>query len=66
MTQLTEGLDIYGLMKEIKAHPEMWEGLLVLGKGVNVTASSLIDDLHPIYSESQLRLSQLLTHFSWK
>ena len=45
----------------------MWERLLVIGKGVKMTASNLIDELAATYSESQLRKEKEIDthlHFS--
>lgn len=55
LAQLEDGLSTYGLITEIRKAPNMWESVLVVGKGVKVTPTTLIDGIHVIYSESQMK-----------
>ena len=53
--QLEEGLQTYGLLASIRAHPTVWETVFVIGKGNQVTASSLIDSFDVEHSENQVK-----------
>jgi hypothetical protein len=53
--QLEEGLQTYGLLRSIRAYPAVWETVLVIGKGHQITANSLIDSFDIQYSESQVK-----------
>jgi hypothetical protein len=54
LLQLEEGLQTYGLLPSIRAYPAVWETVLVIGKGHQITANSLIDSFDIQYSESQV------------
>ena len=55
MLQLEEGLRTYGLLASIRANPTVWETVFVIGKGNQVTASSLIDSFDVEHSENQVK-----------
>jgi hypothetical protein len=55
LLQLEEGLQTYGLLRSIRAYPAVWETVLVIGKGHQITANSLIDSFDIQYSESQVK-----------
>lgn len=43
----------------------MWERILVVGKGVTMTATNLIDELDAVFSESQLRKEMEVDTFAF-
>ena len=55
MLQLEEGLQTYGLLASIRANPTVWENVFVIGKGNQITASSLIDLFDVKHSENQVK-----------
>lgn len=55
LLQLEEGLQTYGLLDSIRSYPAVWETVFVVGKGHQVTASSLIDSFDVLHSESQVK-----------
>lgn len=43
----------------------MWENLLVIGKGIKVTASNLIEEFQPIFSESQIQKQKEMDTYTY-
>lgn len=67
LLQLEEGLQTYGLLASIRAHPAVWETVFVLGKGHEVTANSLIDSFDVKYSDNHAKReaeADTYTHFN--
>lgn len=52
--QSEEGLQTYCLHKNIHQHAQIWENVFVIGKGLPVTANSLIESFDVVYSVSQM------------
>lgn len=54
LVQLKEGLSSCKLLYSVQKYPKIWEPVFVASEGAEVTGSSVLDEIEPIYSESQL------------
>ena len=55
LLQLEEGLQTCGLLDSNRATSAVWKTALVIGKGIPVTANSLIESFDVLYSDSQAK-----------
>lgn len=54
LQQLKEGLQVCGLLNSLHQHPNIWECAFVAGKGIEVTANSLLESFEVLYSDQQM------------
>lgn len=55
LLQLQEGLQLYGLLDSLRQHPSIWEVAFVAGKGIEVTANSLLENFEVLHSDQQMK-----------
>lgn len=57
------GIETTGLMDVIKKSPKIWEPVFGIGNSFEITASEFLDQLVPLYSESQRKkMAEIDTH----
>ena len=55
LVQLKEGLASCKLLDSVQKYPKIWEPVFVPNDGAEVTGSTVLDEIEPAYSESQVK-----------
>ncbi len=55
LLQFQEGLQVCGLLDSLHQYPKIWEDAFVAGKGMQVTANSLLENFEVLHSDQQMQ-----------
>ena len=62
LVQLKEGLASCKLLYSVQKYPQIWEPVFVPHDGAEVTGSTVLSEIEPIYSESQVKRQRRLMY----